>query len=478
MATRKGTSGARTQNAGRRAGPKKSAPRAPKRTATDQDAAGWCRQVAVVPHHPGWSKTYSQARREVEGAIKGVGLGKVVVAIEHVGSTAVPGLSAKPVVDLMVGLARHEDLATFPRQVFSGLGYFPVRFGNPSVARYRQLYLRRTGAATNVHVVAYGRALWRGLLATRDFLRAYPREANRYEQLKKLLAARYPDDLHGYTRAKSPYVAKLNRKALIWRYQNAAGGAMPLAALQSASAGYGAGGTGGAGQGPVVWDGGTWTIGVWYTRGADLRWTISPDQNPRDDGAVGLYVRYDGASLWEIYYNGPDRGSDTAIVGDPNSSLGPNAYGQWTVINPDGTRTTWEHYPSDYPLDEIPAPPGGELWLNPDGSLTVKYPGPQYFGDVRWPGWLVPDDTEPRTEPIRVASREDAGDTGDPPVIISGPGDLGGFGTPPAPPPPGDPGSDTPPGDDPGSDAPPQEDDGGGDGGGDPWNNYEGINPP
>ncbi len=129
------------------------------------------------------------------------------VRVEHVGSTAVPGLAAKPIVDLMLGVERLEEVEARVAELES-LGYryhpeheraIPERrfFGWPAVEP-RQLH---------VHAVAVGGEFWDRHLLFRDWLREHASVAEEYAALKRDLAERFGSDRDGYTEAKSEFIA-------------------------------------------------------------------------------------------------------------------------------------------------------------------------------------------------------------------------------------------------------------------------------
>jgi len=134
-------------------------------------------------------------------------------AVEHIGSTAVPGLAAKPVVDLLAGL---DSLALAPERIrgMEALGYEALgEYGLPGRLFFRKGDEPRTH---HVHAVEFGGPQWRRHLVVRDFLRAHPDEADAYAAEKRRAAAASAD-LDAYTDAKAGYVETLERRALAWQ---------------------------------------------------------------------------------------------------------------------------------------------------------------------------------------------------------------------------------------------------------------------
>jgi GrpB-like predicted nucleotidyltransferase (UPF0157 family) len=172
--------------------------------------------VALRPYDPSWPERFERERRRIDAS-----LGADAAAIEHIGSTAVPGLSAKPIVDVLVGvdgpLAGHRVIARLV-----ALGYeFLGEAGVPGRLYFRR---RRAGGAFNVHVVAHESELWRDNLALRDFLRAHPDAAAVYAQAKARAAAAAPDSLLRYSDLKAGAVAQLLAQA---RAQRGSGDGTP-----------------------------------------------------------------------------------------------------------------------------------------------------------------------------------------------------------------------------------------------------------
>jgi GrpB-like predicted nucleotidyltransferase (UPF0157 family) len=165
--------------------------------------------VRIVEHDPRWA---TEAESEL-GRIKQA-LGPLAVRLEHVGSTAVPGLAAKPIVDLQVSLAALE-----PRHAYvpplQALGYLFVPA--PESPLYH-LFARppQRPRTHHLHVCAAGSEHEFRHLALRDFLCANAQEARRYERLKIELAERTPRDRLAYMAAKRPFLDDLELRAATW----------------------------------------------------------------------------------------------------------------------------------------------------------------------------------------------------------------------------------------------------------------------
>lgn len=157
--------------------------------------------VAVVPYDSAWPARFDAEKELLDRAIGSLVSG----GIHHVGSTAVPGLAAKPVIDILVGV---EDLtssrACFSKLAELGYQYAPYRteemhwFCKPSPAH-------RTH---HLHLVPAGSRRYREELAFRDILRTRPDLAERYQALKQQLAIKHRNDREAYTEAKQSFITE------------------------------------------------------------------------------------------------------------------------------------------------------------------------------------------------------------------------------------------------------------------------------
>jgi GrpB-like predicted nucleotidyltransferase (UPF0157 family) len=170
-------------------------------------------EVVVVPYDARWPGLYAAARAELAEAL-GEDAG-----IEHIGSTAVPGLAGKPIVDIMVGVPSLEDDRPLIEAVVA-LGYAYVAETSPPMP-FRRFFQRHdpglapgfARAGYHVHMVEQSHDFWSSHLAFRDYLRAHPDDAAAYERLKRDLAARYCTERERYTDAKGDFIASMLAKA-------------------------------------------------------------------------------------------------------------------------------------------------------------------------------------------------------------------------------------------------------------------------
>ena len=167
----------------------------------------WNEPIHVNAYDPAWPRAFAE---------EAPALARVMPAgarIEHIGSTSVPGLSAKPIVDILVGVEEPLDEARFAA-VLTPLGYESM--GEAGVPG-RLYFRRRGGQSFNVHVVEIEGAPWQYTRLLRDYLRAFPAAAARYGQRKREVVAAGAADLSTYSQGKAAVVEELLAEAQRWR---------------------------------------------------------------------------------------------------------------------------------------------------------------------------------------------------------------------------------------------------------------------
>ena len=173
-----------------------------------RDAPDSAEPVVVVQCDPAWPRLFEEERGRIEAA-----LGDAAVAVEHIGSTAVPGLAAKPVIDVLAGL-RTLDLTRAQIEAMASLGYeYLGELGIPG----RLFFRKGRPRSHHIHAVLFGSDLWERHLAFRDYLRAHPDEAEGYSAFKRRLTAEVEGDRDRYTVGKDAFAAALQARALMWR---------------------------------------------------------------------------------------------------------------------------------------------------------------------------------------------------------------------------------------------------------------------
>ena len=169
--------------------------------------------IIVSDYDSKWPTLFEQERTRIKNA-----LGSFALAIEHIGSTAVPGLPSKPVIDLLVGVPSLEEAKERCIEPIEALGYIYI----PAYASWipDELFFRKgpPGPWTHhVHLMEPAHPRWEALLVFRDYLRAHPEAARAYADIKRAIAASSKDDIEAYRTGKNVFVAETTAKARAWR---------------------------------------------------------------------------------------------------------------------------------------------------------------------------------------------------------------------------------------------------------------------
>ncbi len=174
-------------------------------------------EIALVEYDAHWPRLFAE-----EAACVRAALGEeMVVAVEHFGSTSVPGLSAKPVIDILIGVRSVAEAREQAVSALEALGY-AFWYDNPNAAHlFFVKGLPPNGPRTHhIHMVEpetfrdpkNEESLFWDRLLFRDYLRAHPEEARCYEAVKRDLAARFAEDREAYTDGKTEYVNSVMQK--------------------------------------------------------------------------------------------------------------------------------------------------------------------------------------------------------------------------------------------------------------------------
>lgn len=166
-------------------------------------------QLVIEPHRESWKGDFEQEAARIKGA-----LGPALVALHHIGSTAIPGIHAKPIIDVMAEAASLDALdvrvGEMERLGYEAMGEFGIR-------GRRYFRKNRAGARTHqIHAFATGSPHLVRHLAFRDYLRQHPDTAREYDALKLRLAESCRGDVEAYIEGKDAFVKDVERKALDW----------------------------------------------------------------------------------------------------------------------------------------------------------------------------------------------------------------------------------------------------------------------
>lgn len=171
------------------------------------------KHLIIVEYQDEWPKKFERERQRLANAV-----GEFVETIEHIGSTSVPGLSAKPVIDITIGV---KDLAIADEKIVQAI----VDLGYEYVAKFEdqmptRRYFRRAdenGIRTHqIHLWATDDPEYERHIVFRDYLRAHPDEAAAYADLKRSLIDKF-DTGSDYADAKSDFIREREKRAFAWR---------------------------------------------------------------------------------------------------------------------------------------------------------------------------------------------------------------------------------------------------------------------
>lgn len=168
--------------------------------------------ISIVSYGSAWPKMFEDEAAFLRGKLPR----KLVKRIEHFGSTAVPGLSAKSIIDILVEVTSLEEARKQIVPILEAEGY--EYFWRPTVGDrppYYAWFIKRdsNGNRTHhIHMVEADSELW-DRTYFRDYLREFPAEAKRYDQLKRKLSARHRNDRIKYTEEKSDFILSVTKKA-------------------------------------------------------------------------------------------------------------------------------------------------------------------------------------------------------------------------------------------------------------------------
>jgi GrpB-like predicted nucleotidyltransferase (UPF0157 family) len=160
------------------------------------------RCVLFREYEASWPQLYETEKILVLGQI-----GEHLLAIEHIGSTSVPGLSAKPIIDMLLGVETLDqaDACLEPLQQL-GYEYLPERTAFTRARRFLRKYSPGEPVGYHLHLLQPGNPYWKVLLAFRNYLRHHPATAHRYGVLKQQLAEQFPADRLAYLHGKADFI--------------------------------------------------------------------------------------------------------------------------------------------------------------------------------------------------------------------------------------------------------------------------------
>lgn len=139
-------------------------------------------------------------------------IGDIVLGVEHIGSTSIPGILAKPIVDIMIGV-KSLSLEKFQIDKVIEIGY--EYLGEAGVSG-RLHFRKRCPKVYNVHITRFGKFIWNNNILLRDYLRNNKDETKRYSDLKKIIISEGISALLEYSEHKADFISEILKKANEW----------------------------------------------------------------------------------------------------------------------------------------------------------------------------------------------------------------------------------------------------------------------
>lgn len=171
--------------------------------------------VKLVPHQKEWSQNAEAVIRLLKQL-----LGGAAFDIQHVGSTAIPSIHAKPILDIAVAVYQLSDISAYAEV----LKQHQFIFRGEAVAGEVLYVMEHGGIRTHhIHIVKWNGTEWNHYLNFRDYLNAFPEKARLYDACKQQLAAQFPNDRKSYTAGKEEMIQRLLAEADFWKSESAGG---------------------------------------------------------------------------------------------------------------------------------------------------------------------------------------------------------------------------------------------------------------
>jgi GrpB-like predicted nucleotidyltransferase (UPF0157 family) len=164
--------------------------------------------ITLSEYDPEWPKIFEIEKQSILKTTS-----TWIIAVEHIGSTSIPGLIAKPIIDILAAVQSLDDAVhIIPPLTSIGYTYCPE---NEVSIPERRFFNKHPGGndGFHLHVVEYGGSFWKRHIAFRNYLRTHPEAAGEYAELKRELAIRYTNDREQYTDRKTDFVQKIERLA-------------------------------------------------------------------------------------------------------------------------------------------------------------------------------------------------------------------------------------------------------------------------
>ena len=166
------------------------------------------RRVGVVSYNPNWKKIYKEESEKIKNI-----LNDIIVDIHHIGSTAIPGIKAKSVIDILVEVKNIEAVDQYNNKMEELRYEVMGEHGIPKRRFFRKGGNKRTH---HVHIFQAGNEEIERHINFKEYLITHPDKAREYSKLKEKLVNKYTCDIENYTNGKSDFIKEIDRKAKLW----------------------------------------------------------------------------------------------------------------------------------------------------------------------------------------------------------------------------------------------------------------------
>lgn len=168
------------------------------------------RKYHLENYDPAWVDKFEQIKNFLQSVFK-----EKALKIEHVGSTSIPGMKAKPIIDTLIVVRKMEDFLE-EKKAMVDAGY---EWGENYIAQNTLIFFKTAddeSKTENIHVCEASSPKERQFLVMRDFFRTFPEKAKEYADVKEKSYLEHPDDYPAYRKAKSPFLQQMEQEAYIW----------------------------------------------------------------------------------------------------------------------------------------------------------------------------------------------------------------------------------------------------------------------
>ncbi|MBB6454807.1 GrpB-like predicted nucleotidyltransferase (UPF0157 family) [Salirhabdus euzebyi] len=167
------------------------------------------RKVEVVPHQSRWADMFEEEKKKIKKVLQ-----NQLIHLYHIGSTAIPNIKAKPVIDLLGEVGNIKSIDSFNQSMLE-IGYEAK--GENGIPGRRFFMKGGNNRTHHLHLFERGNDEIKRHLAFKEYMIAHPVEAKDYSRLKERLALQFPTDIDSYIQGKDAFIKKIDEKAKTWK---------------------------------------------------------------------------------------------------------------------------------------------------------------------------------------------------------------------------------------------------------------------